>query len=492
MKIKPFSSEHIKSPFTYSVGKTAEGKAVKKQLKLWQKITAVGALILFSPLLLVGGGAAFLTVTAAFKNKNINKWNKKNPIKNIASIVQNPPSDDKVSKKEKIDSPQDSKVKVKPPKIAKDKVEAPQASPEPYSDEIKAKIGQFISPNSAAQQMDVLGEDFENEELVIVASGGNYQYAIFKGIVEDNTGLLDIGDGKMYKLPLNIIHKIENDAAVEQQNRVTEEPLQIFFDNEITLETDFLRTAQMKSTLLDFPNYDSMTNRLQLNDEYFTSVSSRTQDFFNQPTACCGSILAREVLTLNPAHSPKLKGHFDEILKILESEEDLNDDIILKIVKTYIRENIFPTHSDPNLITKLFAYIAKKNQEPATSSVNVKGTKVAFIPIDDFIETGLGVCRHYALVAGYILDGLTKTQSKRTNQPFLSGIVQLIRDDVPGGGHAWVTLVNDKKYMHFDALWDIVTDFSKEKGRKALEIGYSKEAIDRQLKKTRTFAGNSK
>ncbi|MFH0863834.1 MAG: hypothetical protein V1858_01955 [Candidatus Gottesmanbacteria bacterium] len=54
------------------------------------------------------------------------------------------------------------------------------------------------------------------------------------------------------------------------------------------------------------------------------------------------------------------------------------------------------------------------------------------VPINDFIKAGVGVCRHRALLAGYLIERLTK-------QGILKGNVSIDRNYLPNlGGHAWV------------------------------------------------------
>lgn len=91
MSINFYDKSHLKSPFTYYINsENNKTEQVKKSLPLWQKITAIAVLILFSftPLFIVGGYFAFICVTAAFKNKNISNRDK-SPASN-SSDLSNP------------------------------------------------------------------------------------------------------------------------------------------------------------------------------------------------------------------------------------------------------------------------------------------------------------------------------------------------------------------------------------------------------------------
>lgn len=109
----------------------------------------------------------------------------------------------------------------------------------------------------------------------------------------------------------------------------------------------------------------------------------------------------------------------------------------------------------------------------------------AVIPIDKFIESGLGVCRHHAMVASYFLDRLTKEPQ---GAPLLEGVVQHMRDNVAqGGGHVWVTYLSkkeDRKRWHVDTLWKELADFSQPEGIERLQRLYGAEAIGNQILKT--------
>lgn len=245
----------------------------------------------------------------------------------------------------------------------------------------------------------------------------------------------------------------------------------------------------MKSNLGNFPVYDRMTNTLNINDLYYTAVSSQTKNFFTSFTASCGATTAREILTLNPKSSVVLNEHFNRILELITNHEillkaHLSEDVILQTVVEYVRGKIFPTHSQLTLIQQVAAFIEAKKTDASIIQIDVNGERVPCIPVDEFISSGLGVCRHHAMVTAYILDGLTKYRSSISNKPFLFGVVQVIRDGVPGGAHAWVTYVNSQRRMHIDTLWNLITEFSTSEGQKTLGQVYGVDTIERQLKKT--------
>lgn len=514
MTIKTFDSNHLSAPFTYSVDHVDEGKTtqLEKKLSTWQKIIAIAVFILFSPLLIVGGYVAFLAITAHFKNKNIEDWtNNPMPVdEKIKTKLPPPlggnktPQDDlpvEEVKKSLLEEQQNEKFNAKIPfclggnkepqkDLPSDEKKSPADQPlnkkiqlavlEEIPCKIKSLLGSKISYKIAADVIDIDDKNFKlDERILILRSDGLYQYALFKGEVASNNGQFDAGDGQLLQKPLTSFFKLKN---LEIPKRiVTEEPISLVVEDEVFQEEDFLRTVQMKTALTHFPNYEPATNTLLINRKNYVAVTTRTRNFFTEPSASCGSNINREVLLLDPENSPVLHKHFEKVLRIISQIPGcMQEDMIFKTVVNYVRDKIFPSHSHHDLLPRLLFFVEAKKALHTTPKINVLGTEIACIPIDAFISKGLGVCRHHALVIAYILDGLKKHLAEKHN---FTGTVQIIRDDVIGGAHAWVTYVNKEKKMHIDSLWNVITDFSNARGRKTLEEAYGKEAIERQFKK---------
>jgi hypothetical protein len=185
------------------------------------------------------------------------------------------------------------------------------------------------------------------------------------------------------------------------------------------------------------------------------------------------------VILLDPKNSPLLNHHFNEIVKIISEKIPIEKEIC-KIIAKYVRDKIFPAEH----ASKLKAFMITKQWDKTIPKIKIKDTRVLAIPIDSFISEKLGVCRHHALVTAYIMDGLTKLCSNKTNRPYLSGNVQIIRDNLKSGGaHAWTAYTTKTNMIHIDTLWNIISDFSNAKNREKLERIYGAEVILRQIKK---------
>lgn len=274
------------------------------------------------------------------------------------------------------------------------------------------------------------------------------------------------------------------------ETRPQEDPPQlpkIVFKNSETSAFEFTRTVQMKNLVKHMPGYDADDSTLSLHGKKYTPISSKTRNYYDEPVASCGSSVGcREILVLDPSNSPVLANHLDRIQSIL-SAKGHSEDQIIKCVVDYVRDKIFPTHSDRNLGERVEAVVNFAKTDKTASKIDVFGHIVPILPIDHFITRKVGVCRHHALVVAYILDGLTKLTSDKTGKPFLKGIVQHIRDEVPGGAHAWVTYTTSTRKVHIDTLWNRVQDFTGNLGQRILEVSYGPKAIANQMKKVDIF-----
>lgn len=88
------------------------------------------------------------------------------------------------------------------------------------------------------------------------------------------------------------------------------------------------------------------------------------------------------------------------------------------------------------------------------------GTKVA---LADYLKVG-GVCRHQALMVGYLLE-------RCVNAGFLRGQVSVDRNYIPelGGGHSWVRYANSRGEIF---IIDPAQDYSGRLDDSALEAGW--------------------
>jgi hypothetical protein len=454
MSIKMFDTNHIKSPFTYQVN---SGEKIKeKRLSTLQIITAIAVGILLSPLLIVGGYLSFLGITAAFKNKNIANWNKKHPPKPVKVQPKEvaPPASSLQPKKiendvkpvaplEKIAQAADSKLKhynpletpkIHFPPVAFTNIKTVQSALLTKINQNDPLLGKKIFTKEALELMDLMDDSLTlNETVLVLRSDGHYQYAKFKGYGAPgypNNGKFDIGDGKIMNKPITDFHKI-----FDKNN-----PTPIVVGPTIELDgivfsSESEEIEKMKTFLSGFSNYDPVFRALHFNNKIFSVIGSKAESFFNQPTALCGSNTSREVLTLDPTNSPRLKMHLDALIFQLSGKEG-NENLMINTVSEYVKNMIFPNPFGLSFEPQVEAFIKSK------------GVQAPVIPIDEFILNRVASFRHHALVTAYILDGLTKCDSIRTGKPFLSGEVKVLGNDKHGKDHYEVVFSTQQHEIH--------------------------------------------
>lgn len=300
------------------------------------------------------------------------------------------------------------------------------------------------------------------------------------------------------------IDKLTIDPQKEEPFKLATEPLIEYALDEIMAPDEQegmhagIRTLDMFAFLKRFPAYHLADNLITLQGKRYTPLTAGVKNISTKAVASCGSSNNREILVMDPNHSPALAKHFNKLLIIIQNAQaanggDISEEAILNLVRDYVRHRIFTSRNDPQLIAKVNGFVQYYQNDPNWPKAEFKSSQgkfqVPIIPIDEFILSGLGVCRHHALVTSYLLDRLTKEPK---GAPILQGTVQHMRDNIPlnkdqFGGHVWVTFISSKpskKRWHIDTLWREIIDFSKPQGIAYLKLrGYGELAIENQIKK---------
>lgn len=109
----------------------------------------------------------------------------------------------------------------------------------------------------------------------------------------------------------------------------------------------------------------------------------------------------------------------------------------------------------------------------------VKTNKSPCISIEVFLKEEYGVCRHHSLVAAYFMDRLM------TSKPELcavTGKMQIMRSDVKGGAHAWLTFVtSDNRIYCVDTLNKFAGNLNNLEHRQTIERIFGRTAVKNQL-----------
>jgi hypothetical protein len=104
-----------------------------------------------------------------------------------------------------------------------------------------------------------------------------------------------------------------------------------------------------------------------------------------------------------------------------------------------------PENFKKGVMGAVFQYVRDKlpyDQDKVDKIAEQEGANAGKkISLTTYIKEGGGVCRHQALLCGYLIERLTKDESLGANR--LGGKVSVDRNYIPGvGGHAWVRYVN--------------------------------------------------
>ncbi len=206
----------------------------------------------------------------------------------------------------------------------------------------------------------------------------------------------------------------------------------------------------------------------------FRVLTGFTEYFTTQPLISIGSSpLTREIISLDPENSPLLQQKYDQFSGA--SFEELID---------YIRTRIFFIKTNERLMDAfIFEWIERHTPEDFTLTSDNRYLPV--IPLNDFIRSGVGVCRHSALTAAYFIDRLIQ------DGRLPPGRVRYVRDTIKFGGHAWVLYFpeDSNDIWHIDPHLSVVVNCRTD--AESLYPFYGQEAIDRQLDRFKKSLANS-
>lgn len=324
------------------------------------------------------------------------------------------------------------------------------------------------APNVSNYQQVLFAKDIKSQ---------GYKQVLFPNKINSKEHLYYKVDDKF--IPIEIVYRNRTESGYEFIVREEGKLKKIIFNNQFFKrvldspdeQLQGMRTVRMKDAIQSLPNYDSTRNQLLVEGNQYTPLTGGSSNFSGMRVASCGSSTHREIILLDPENSPILMAKYARLKELLsdrKAEGEMTESDILEFVKNFVMINIF--HGDPDTLDSL---LKEKEIKPTL----IEGT-TPFIPIDQFIDKGVGVCRHHSMVMAFLLDKLTKDPP---DQPLLSGAVQYMRSNVEGGGaHAWVTYVNQNQKFHLDSLWNVFSEFSEVSERMKLAKEYGLEAIDLQ------------
>lgn len=198
----------------------------------------------------------------------------------------------------------------------------------------------------------------------------------------------------------------------------------------------------------------------------FKVLTENTENISQIPLVSIGaSPLSREIISLDPRNSPLLAQKYAQF-----------PGASLEELVHYIRTQVFTKDTSERLLNAfIFAWMEGHTPNDFTLTENLEYRPV--IPLDDFIRSGVGVCRHSALVATYFIDRLIREHR------LPPGRVRYVRDTIKFGGHAWVLYFpeNSEDVWHIDPHLGAVVNCRTD--LELLYLFYGREALDRQMER---------
>jgi hypothetical protein len=236
--------------------------------------------------------------------------------------------------------------------------------------------------------------------------------------------------------------------------------------------------------------YNSTNNTVRYQDQEYTCIRTDTISFSKTKLISVGSHFDREMITLDP-NSLILNRCYDDFFHAIKEHcknsksTHLSMEIIMPILKKHVRNQIFPSCTDKSVVKNVDNFVKKYKQDNPDKCITVRNDSIPIISIDEFIEKGLGVCRHHALITAYLLDRLIQEQGGKL-VPL--GIVQHMRDNLDkGGAHVWINFTEvSKRKWHIDTLWNLGLEFTNPKSKisKFLAEKYGPKTMKNQRDKT--------
>lgn len=188
----------------------------------------------------------------------------------------------------------------------------------------------------------------------------------------------------------------------------------------------------------------------------------------------------REVILLDPDHSPLLHSKFLELRAALPEGAPVQT--ILTEVQRFVGAIFEPALSTEAALGAFICHwISHPSRKAADFTPSKKGVWIPAIFLDDFLRARTGRCRHRALATSYFIDRLLR---ETTLLP--QGEVYTVRELIsPELGHAWNLFLSDdkKEAWHLDTSWQMVLSYHKEDHLNLLYQSYGLEATESILRR---------
>lgn len=228
------------------------------------------------------------------------------------------------------------------------------------------------------------------------------------------------------------------------------------------LRTKMMFNNMKKHQWLTFRKHGDK-NYLSLNSKQYLIIERWTTDFCTEAMISVGASLEREIILLDPQHA-ELKKRYKDLKSRIKKNLPLQD--VFNTIIAYLRKKIF-TAKDLNNGVK----------EIANNWTGDKYKGHPIIPLQHFLNLGVGVCRHHALAVAYLLNCLMN------DELIPQGRIYHCRDNVPNGAHVFIIFqpFNQPNSLYLlDSLWNIQADIlSKNPSELSKLTNYGQKVIEK-------------
>ncbi len=158
------------------------------------------------------------------------------------------------------------------------------------------------------------------------------------------------------------------------------------------------------------------------------------------------SLYAHEILLIDPCSYPLLLSSYEKFKSILANIPSQNLFSILSVMSTYLHTEVFT--------------ISHNRKQTIRDEIALQ--KCPCLPLDFFIAKRIGVCRHYVLMAAYLLAQL------QVDEAFIFPKICIVRQNLSSGRHAWLQIGE----WHFDPYWNLILNLNNPADKEFLHRLY--------------------
>lgn len=199
---------------------------------------------------------------------------------------------------------------------------------------------------------------------------------------------------------------------------------------------------------------------LTINEVNYRVLDGKITKFNDEPIVSVGSSLMRELIVLDPRSTYLIEKYGDlktQIQKLKHHERDINTIIgyAIRFVKSHLKSHSSSEFDD---FCKSFPYKTVVKNNPV-------------IHLDEFIKSGMGVCRHHALFLSYLVHNLVCDGLLPEGKVFYHrDRIKIVEEEgKKQAGHAWVIYKPNQTINDNDRYDFFIADSTGTRAYKALD-----------------------